>query len=77
MTTPANRASPADAARRLLAEVPVGVRVTVRSLLPDGSATDAVGDLLARDAESVTIRTRRRGELTVRLDDVVAARRVG
>jgi GNAT superfamily N-acetyltransferase len=55
----------------------VGQRVVVRHRLPDGSATDAVGPLLAvtPDAGGWSLRVAgRRGEVVVALDDVVAGK---
>lgn len=62
--------SPAD----LLRSLPLGTRVVVRSKVP-GGFTDALGDLLACDGETVTVRTRR-GTAVVRLGDVAAAKPV-
>lgn len=62
--------SPSD-----LGAIPLGERVTVRHRLPDGRASDAVGTLAARDATSVTLRTRR-GEVVIPLTAVVVHRRV-
>ncbi len=62
--------SPSD-----LGAIPLGERVTVRHRLPDGRASDAVGTLTARDATSVTLRTRR-GEVRIPLAAVVVHRRV-
>jgi GNAT superfamily N-acetyltransferase len=53
----------------------VGSRVVVRHRLPDGSASDALGDLLAADADVLRIATRR-GEVTVARADVLAAKAV-
>jgi hypothetical protein len=58
-----------------LGAIPLGERLTVRHRLPDGQLTDAVGSLTARDATSVTLRTRR-GEVRVELSSVVAHRQV-
>ncbi|MCC2593687.1 hypothetical protein LKO27_09755 [Tessaracoccus sp. OS52] len=55
-------------------EVPIGQRVTVRFLLDDGSATDAVGPVTERDEETFVVATKRRGEVRIRYDRVVAAR---
>ncbi|WP_144759519.1 ferrous iron transport protein A [Curtobacterium sp. 9128] len=58
----------------LLGDATIGERVVVRAR--DGAgATDALGDLVARTPDSVTIDTRR-GRVEVRLADVVAAKRV-
>lgn len=58
-----------------LGTIPLGQRVTVRHRLPDGRATDAVGTLTARAADSVTVQTRH-GEVRVPLASVVAHRLV-
>ncbi|GAA1678114.1 hypothetical protein [Microbacterium lacus] len=55
--------------------IPIGTRVVARYLLPDGSATDALGELRERDAVSVVIETRR-GLQRVGLATVVAAKAV-
>jgi GNAT superfamily N-acetyltransferase len=52
-----------------------GTRVVVRRRLPDGSATDVVGTLLATRPDAVRIDTRR-GPVDVAVADVVAARAV-
>ncbi|WIE66276.1 MULTISPECIES: hypothetical protein [unclassified Curtobacterium] len=58
----------------VLHDAAVGDRLVVRAHHGDG-AQDALGDLLARTADTVTIATRR-GPVEVRLDDVVAAKPV-
>lgn len=58
----------------VLAEVAIGERVVVRALVDEG-AQDALGDLVARTPDTVTIDTRR-GLVAVALADVVAAKRV-
>lgn len=56
--------------------VPVGQRVVVRYLIEDGErATDALGELTARDAASVTVQTRR-GEVVIARSTIVAAKEV-
>jgi hypothetical protein len=70
----------ADAARpdprATLAQVPLGRRVVVRSLIEDGErATDAVGELIARDRETVTVRARS-GTVRIELARVVLAKEV-
>lgn len=56
--------------------VPTGRRVVVRYLIEDGErATDALGELVDRDATSVTVRTRRE-RVRVPLADVVLAKQV-
>lgn len=51
-----------------------GTRVVVRYLIEGGErATDVVGPLLARDAESLTV-DGRRGRVRIPLADVVAAK---
>ena len=62
--------------RVVLVKVPIGRRVVVRRLIEDGErATDALGELVARDADTVTVRTRKE---TVRIDlaDGVVAKEV-
>lgn len=58
-----------------LRSVPLGERVVVRYLLPSGSATDALGELVERDATSCVVRTRR-GPVRIPLAEVVAAKPV-
>ncbi|MGO1497835.1 putative acetyltransferase [Agrococcus casei] len=57
--------------------LPIGTRVVVRYRLHDGEhgATDALGDLTAIDAVSCTVATRR-GEVRIRIADIVAAKQV-
>ena len=62
--------TPAD----LLRSLPLGTRVVVRARVP-GGFTDALGDLVACDGSTVTVRTRS-GTAVVRLDDVAAAKPV-
>lgn len=64
---------PSSPANRLTS-LPLGTRVVVRCRIEDGF-TDALGDLVARDGATVTVRTRR-GDAVVRLTDVVAAKPV-
>lgn len=71
---------PADAARpdprALLAQLALGRRVVVRHLIEDGDrASDALGELVARDQGSVTVRTRTR-TVRIGLDQVVLAKEV-
>lgn len=57
--------------------VPLGERVVVRHLIEGGDrATDVIGELVSRDAESVRVRTRRGDLVRVRLAEVVAAKPV-
>ena len=58
-----------------LRSIPIGTRVVVRYRLDDGRATDALGRLLARDAEHVVVATRR-GTDSVALSMVIAAKEV-
>lgn len=58
----------------LLASLPLNTRVVVRRRLDDGF-TDSLGDLIAVDATTCTVRTRR-GDDVVVLADVTAARPV-
>jgi ribosomal protein S18 acetylase RimI-like enzyme len=53
----------------------IGVRVVVRRRLPDGSATDVVGTLLAADADALLVATGA-GEVPVPVDDVIVAKAV-
>ena len=55
-------------------QVPVGQRVTLRRRLPDGTAADVVGTVLAHDADGVTLHTMRRGEVRVPYAEVVVHR---
>ncbi|MFD9888529.1 ferrous iron transport protein A [Amycolatopsis sp. NPDC059027] len=57
-----------------LPDVPLGTRVVVRYRIEDGF-TDALGTLLARDAATCTVETKR-GPVVVPLDAVVAAKPV-
>lgn len=54
---------------------PPGRRVVVRYLLPTGQATDALGELLSADAETVVV-DGKRGVETIAVADVVAAKEV-
>ena len=54
----------------------VGRRVVVRHLLPDGRATDVLGELAALDGTSLTVRREDGTAVTVPLQDVVAGRPV-
>ncbi|WP_104166047.1 hypothetical protein [Arthrobacter sp. SX1312] len=58
----------------LLASFPLGTRVVVRRRVDTGF-TDSLGDLVAIDGTTCTVRTRR-GDDVVRLADVTAARPV-
>ncbi|PWJ52965.1 FR47-like protein [Quadrisphaera granulorum] len=58
-----------------LDELVVGRRVVVRHRLPDGSASDALGELVAADEERLVVVTRR-GEVVVPRADVLAAKAV-
>lgn len=49
-----------------------GRRVVVRYLLPSGQATDALGELLSADAETVVVDGKRGIETIARADIVVA-----
>ncbi|MDM4761766.1 hypothetical protein QT381_01950 [Galbitalea sp. SE-J8] len=59
----------------LLRAAPDGTRVSVRRLLPDGSATDAVG-YLSGASDSACVVATVRGLVTIAFDTVVAAREV-
>lgn len=52
-----------------------GARVVVRYLLPDGRATDALGELLSADSATVVV-DGKRGVETIRTVDIVAAKEV-
>ncbi len=52
-----------------------GRRVVVRYLLPTGQATDALGELLSADAETVVV-DGKRGVETIAVADIVAAKEV-
>ncbi|WEK12769.1 MAG: hypothetical protein P0Y48_09850 [Candidatus Microbacterium phytovorans] len=52
-----------------------GRRVVVRYLLPTGQATDALGELLSADAETVVV-DGKRGIETIAVADIVAAKEV-
>lgn len=52
-----------------------GRRVVVRYLLPTGQATDALGQLLSADAETVVV-DGKRGIETIAVADIVAAKEV-
>jgi hypothetical protein len=58
----------------LLASLPLTTRVVVRRRLGDGF-TDSLGDLVALDATTCTVRTRR-GDDVVELADITAAKAV-
>ncbi|ROP64046.1 hypothetical protein [Curtobacterium sp. PhB115] len=58
----------------VLADAAIGDRLVVRAHHGDG-AQDALGELVARTVDTVTIATRR-GPVEVRLADVVAAKPV-
>lgn len=59
-----------------LGHVPLGHRVVVRHLIEGGQrATDVLGELIARDQTTLTVRTRR-GTVRVGLTDIVAAKEV-
>ncbi len=64
------------AARGGLIRLPVpGRRVVVRHLLPTGQATDALGELLSADAETVVV-DGKRGVERIAVADIVAAKEV-
>lgn len=65
---------PVPAPARFLAAAEPGTRVVVRYRI-EGGLTDALGDLLACDAGSCTIRTRR-ADVVIPLGLVVAAKEV-
>ena len=53
----------------------VGARITLRRTLPEGVG-DVVGELLSWTAGTLTIRTRRRGDVEVAESTLLAARRI-
>lgn len=62
--------------REVLPGVPVGTRVVVRYLIEDGErATDALGELVSREEDWLTVRTRS-GDRRIAAGDVVAAKPV-
>lgn len=60
-----------------LRALPLGTRLVVRYRLhgEEHGATDAVGELVAIDAATCTVATRR-GEVVIPIADIVAAKRV-
>ncbi|SFS08556.1 hypothetical protein SAMN04487783_1118 [Agrococcus baldri] len=60
-----------------LRALPLGTRLVVRYRLHDAAhgATDALGDLVAVDAVTCTVATRR-GEVVIPIADIVAAKQV-
>lgn len=65
------------AAVALLRSLPIGTRVVVRFRLHGDAhtASDALGDLVAMDADACVVRTRA-GEVRVALSDMLLAKRV-
>ncbi|MDP5227118.1 MULTISPECIES: hypothetical protein [Arthrobacter] len=59
----------------LLLSAPLGTRVVARFRLDDGSLSDALGELSAREEGAVVV-LGRRGEIRVPLDRVTAAKPV-
>ncbi|AKU17656.1 GNAT family N-acetyltransferase [Luteipulveratus mongoliensis] len=59
----------------LTAPLRVGMRIVVRSRLPEGGLTDRLGPLVEADEATLTVRTRA-GDVVVRRRDVVAAKEV-
>lgn len=53
----------------------IGDRVVIRFGLPDGMATDALGEVIALDAAACTVRTKR-GDVAVPIAAAIAAKRV-
>ena len=53
----------------------VGERVVIRYGLPDGMATDALGEVIALNAVTCTVRTKR-GDVPVPIAAAIAAKRV-
>lgn len=65
----------AEAAVAFLRGAPDGTRVSVRRILPDGMATDAVGYLSGSDGRAFVVATAR-GLVTIDYETVIAAREV-
>ncbi|MEH0108164.1 hypothetical protein V6N00_00320 [Tersicoccus sp. MR15.9] len=63
---------------RLLGTLPIGTRVVVRYRIEDAvhGATDALGELVARQVDTCTVRTRSAGDVVIPLADVTAAKTV-
>ncbi|GGC91550.1 hypothetical protein GCM10011512_18290 [Tersicoccus solisilvae] len=63
---------------RLLATLPLGTRVVVRYRIDDAvhGATDALGEIVARQTDTCTVRTRSAGDVVIALADVTAAKTV-
>ena len=59
----------------VIAGFAVGERVVIRFVLPDGMATDALGEITALDAATCTVLTKR-GEVPVPIAAAIAAKRV-
>lgn len=59
----------------LLRSFAPGTRVVIRHRLPDGSATDALGELAAIAADGCTVTTKR-GDAVVEFRHVIAAKAV-
>lgn len=66
---------PSDERARRVRLPAVGARVVVRYLLPTGQATDALGELLSADAETVVV-DGKRGVERIATTDIVAAKPV-
>lgn len=75
-------AAPTDGARAsdpVTERLTIGGRVVVRHRLPDGSeagATDVIGTLISRDADTVVVERPGRGPVSIARDSVFAARNV-
>jgi len=52
---------------------PVGARVVVRRRLPDGTYSDALGELLATGPDGVVVRTRR-GDVRVEAAEIAVGK---
>ncbi len=59
-----------------ISDADVGGRVVVRHRLPDGRATDVLGELVALDGERLAVRRAGGERVEVAVADVVAARPV-
>jgi hypothetical protein len=59
----------------VIAGFTIGERVVIRYGLPDGMATDALGEIVALDAVTCTVRTKR-GDVAVPIAAAILAKRV-
>ncbi|OMH23384.1 hypothetical protein BKD30_12770 [Tersicoccus phoenicis] len=63
---------------QLLSTLPLGTRVVVRYRIEATGhrATDALGEIVGREIDTCTVRTRSAGDIAIPLRDVVAAKPV-